>query len=110
MVKETDQPEENNKEDEKYWIDHPQECLTDLPTNLSVQFLGPDFPGRNLVTSVLCDRLPVGLHQDVHEGFEETEDQPAVDHLDVSRWGQIGTDTDVMNIYQIKISTFKYFP
>ena len=31
----------------------------------------------------------VGLHQDVHEGFEETEDQPAVDHFDVGGVGQI---------------------
>ena len=93
---ETGQPEENNKDDEKYWIDHPQEGLTELPTNLSV--LGPDFPGRNLVTSVLCDRLPVGLHQDVHEGFEETEDQPTVDHLDVGCRGEIGTHTIGQNI------------
>ena len=36
----------------------------------------------------------VGLHQGVHEGFEETEDQPAVDHLDVGGVGQVGTHTD----------------
>ena len=88
---ETGQPEENNKDDEKYWIDHPQECLADLPTNLSI--LGPDFPGRNLVSSVHCDRLPVGLHQDIHEGFEETEDQPAVQHLDVGGGWEVGAHT-----------------
>ena len=36
----------------------------------------------------------VGLHQDVHKGFEETEDQPAVDHLDVGGVGQVGTHTN----------------
>ena len=35
-----------------------------------------------------------GLHQDVHEGFEETEDQPAVDHLDVGGVGQIIAHTN----------------
>ena len=84
---ETGQPEENNKDDEKYWIDHPQEGLAELASNLSLLFLGPDFPGTDLVTRVLCDRLPVGLHQDVHEGFEETEDQPDIHHLDVGGGG-----------------------
>ena len=38
--------------------------------------------------------MNVGLHYDVHEGFEETEDQPAVDHLDVGGVGQIGAHTN----------------
>ena len=31
----------------------------------------------------------VGLHEGVDKGFEETEDQPAVDHLDVGGVGEI---------------------
>ena len=40
----------------------------------------------------------VGLHDDVHEGFEEAEDQPAVDHLDVGGGGEVGAHTN-NNIY-----------
>ena len=40
----------------------------------------------------------VGLHDDVHEGFEETEDQPAVDHLDVSGVWEVGADTEIFNL------------
>ena len=36
----------------------------------------------------LPQRLYVSLHDDVNEGFEEVEDQPDVDHLDVGRRGQ----------------------
>ena len=43
-----------------------------------------------------------GLHQGVHERFEETEDQPAVNHLDVGGVGQIIAHTKIINIYQIK--------
>ena len=39
----------------------------------------------------------VGLHDDVHKWFEETEDQPAVDHLDVGCVGQMGAHT-IINI------------
>ena len=35
----------------------------------------------------------VGLDDDVNEGLEETEDQPAVNHLDVGGGGQIGAHT-----------------
>ena len=38
--------------------------------------------------------MNVGLHDDVHKGFEETEDQPAVDHLDVGGVGEVGTHTN----------------
>ena len=40
--------------------------------------------------------MNVGLHDDVQEGFEETEDQPAVDHLDVGGVGQICAPTKIM--------------
>ena len=36
----------------------------------------------------------VGLDDDVNEGLEETEDQPAVDHLDVGGGGQVGAHTN----------------
>ena len=42
----------------------------------------------------LSESVYVGLHQGVYEGFEETEDQPAVDHLDVGGVGQISGHTD----------------
>ena len=45
--------------------------------------------------------MSVGLHDDVHEGFEETEDQPAVDHLDVGGVGQIGAHAN-FKFYKIK--------
>ena len=41
-----------------------------------------------------------GLDQDVHEGFEETEDQPAVQHLDVGGGWEVGAHTNE-NILQI---------
>ena len=54
-------------------------------------------PGYSLLIllRILSECLNVGLHDDVHEGFEETEDQPAVDHLDVSSGGEVGTHTDI---------------
>ena len=36
----------------------------------------------------------VGGHQDVVEGFDQVEEQPDVDHLDVSRLWQIVADID----------------
>ena len=36
----------------------------------------------------LPQRLYVSLHDDINEGFEQVEDQPDVDHLDVGRRGQ----------------------
>ena len=39
-----------------------------------------------------------GLDQDVHEGFEETEDQPAVQHLDVGGGWQVGAHTQIKKI------------
>ena len=73
---EGNQPENKDEDEEKYGVDHPQEGLADLSLQSS-----------NLFPRVLCQRLPVGLHQDVHEGFEETEDQPDIHHLDVGGGG-----------------------
>ena len=36
----------------------------------------------------------VGGHQDVVEGLDQVEEQPDVDHLDVSRLGKIVADID----------------
>ena len=36
----------------------------------------------------------VGGHQDVVEGLDQVEEQPDVDHLDVSRLGEIVADID----------------
>ena len=83
VADETDQPEDKDEDEEKYGVDHPQEGLADLSLQSS-----------NLFTRGLCQRLPVGLHQDVHEGLEEAEDQPAVDHLDVGGVGEVGTHTN----------------
>ena len=58
-----------------------------------------DHPQKGLANTIsfqvsFCQCLPVGLHQDIHEGFEETEDQPAVDHLDVGGWREVSADTN----------------
>ena len=94
VVDETNQPEEKDKDEEKYGIDHPHEGLADLVCNSSHLFLGPDLT----FVGVLDERLPVGLHEDVHEGFEEADDQPPVHHLDVSRRGEVGAHTIVLII------------
>ena len=86
VVNETNQPEDKDKNDEKYGVDHSHEGLAVL--NLPDTFFFAPCPG--LADLVFSQCVDVGLYQDVHEGFEETEDQPAVDHLDVGRWRQIG--------------------
>ena len=70
--------------------------MADLACNLSLLFLGPDL--MVVGVGVLGQRLPVGLHQDVNEGFEETDDQPTVHHLDVSRRGEVGAHTIIEKI------------
>ena len=42
----------------------------------------------------LPQRLDVSLHNDVNEGFEQVEDQPDINHLDVGRRGQALADAD----------------
>ena len=83
-VDETDQPEDEDKDEEKHWIDHPHEGLAEI--NLPVSLILADWSLSESVYEV--------LHQGVHEGFEDTEDQPAVDHFDVGGVGQIGAHTN----------------
>ena len=49
---------------------------------------------ENLILISLPQRLDVSLHDDVNEGFEQVEDQPDVNHLDVRRRGQAFADAD----------------
>ena len=89
IVQEANQPEDDDKEDKEHGIDHPDEDLPEiyLPSFLIL------FPRLGLGDRSLSESVYVGLHQGVHEGFEETEDQPAVDHLDVGGVGEIGVHT-----------------
>ena len=43
---------------------------------------------------VHLETVHVGRHQDVVEGLDQVEEQPDVDHLDVSRLRQIVADID----------------
>ena len=95
---ETDQPEHEDKGGEKHRIESFEELRTELDLPIVVTF---SRPGCSLLIfiyfllRVLSECLNVGLHDDVHEGFEETEDQPAVDHLDVSSGGEVSAHTDI---------------
>ena len=98
-MNETYEPENQNKYDEEYWINHSQEGQAEFPLWLVllrpfILFRNPGLSGFVLLLLVLSESVYVGLHQDVHEGFEETEDQPAVDHLDVGGGGQIIAHTN----------------
>ena len=98
-MNQTNQPENQDKYSEECWINHSQEGQTEFPIWLfhrpgNPVLLGPDLPSFDLHQVVVSERVNVGLHDDVHEGFEETEDQPAVDHLDVGGVGQIGAHTN----------------
>ena len=75
VVDETNQPEDKDKNEEKYGIDHSYEHLTEINLPVSL-ILAPCLADRSLLAVSEC--VYVGLHEDVHEGFEETEDQPAV--------------------------------
>ena len=90
VVDETNQPEDKDKDEEKHRIDHPHEDLAEI--NLPVSLILA--PCLGLVDWSLSESVYEGLHQGVHEGFEETEDQPAVDHLDVGGVGQLGVHTN----------------
>ena len=85
IIYQTNQPEDSDKNKEKQRIDHPQENLAvvNLPVSLVLS------PCLGLGDRSRSHSVNVGLHYDVHEGFEETEDQPAVDHLDVGGVGEI---------------------
>ena len=83
IVDKTNQPEDKDKDKEKHRIDDPDEGLAEMNLPVSL-ILGPCL---GLGDWSLSESVYVGLHQGVHEGFEETEDQPAVDHLDVGGVG-----------------------
>ena len=48
----------------------------------------------DLAFIVHLETVHVRRHQDVVEGLDQVEEQPDVDHLDVSRLGQIVADID----------------
>ena len=90
VIDETNQPEDEDVDEKKQRIDHPHKGLTEiyLPIPLILA------PSLGLGDWSLSESVYEGLHQDVHKGFEETEDQPAVDHFDVGGIGQIIAHTD----------------
>ena len=47
-----------------------------------------------VILRVLPERFNVGLDDDVHKGFEEIEEKPAVNHLYVGRGWQVGAHTE----------------
>ena len=102
VVNETNQPEDKDKDEEKNRIDHPHEGLTEIYLPVSL-ILSPGLGDWGVLVA-LYQSMFVGLDDDVHEGFEETEDQPAVQQLDVGGVGQIGVDTE-QQIFIKMIST-----
>ena len=94
IVGETHQPETKDEHHEKYRIDNSHEFQANfllkilVSPGISVFLRLP--PGLALSLRSLSECLDVGLHEDVHEGFEEAEDEPAVDHLDVGGGGEVG--------------------
>ena len=99
VVQETNHPEDEDKYEEKHRIDHSQEGLAEiyLPVTLILApSLGLAYWSHLVVLSECVD---VSLHYDIQERFEETEYQPAVDHLDVGGVGQISAHT---NMYLLK--------
>ena len=93
VVNQANQPEDDDEGEEKYWIDHSHEHLAEiyLPVILLLT-PRPDLGAWSLLMA-LSKCMLVGLHDDVHEGFEETEDQPAVEHLDVRGLRKISAHT-----------------
>ena len=63
VVNETNQPEAEDKDDEKHRIDHPHENLAEI-----------DLPSLGLGDWSLHESVFVGLHDDVHKRFEEIEE------------------------------------
>ena len=99
-VDETDQPEDEDKDEEKHRIDDPHEGLAEI--NLPITLILA--PCLGLGDRSLSESVYIGLHQGVHEGFEKTEDQPAVDHLDVGRWCQMGAHTNYKYLANKKVA------
>ena len=98
IMDETDQPEHEDEGSEKHRIESFEKLRTKLDLPSGVTFFPR--PGYSFLVflyflvRVLSECLEEGLHHDVREGFEETEDQPTVDHLDVGGGGQVGAHTD----------------
>ena len=94
VVGETHEPEHKDEDHEEYRVDNPHEFQANPPPVLLVSrgvsvFLSPPPDLTVPLSSQWSEGLDVGLHDDVHERFEETEDEPAVDHLDVGGVGEI---------------------
>ena len=104
IVKCTSKPEGGDKGDEDTGIDDSQDLLTEPNPPL---FLLP-CPG---LTGGVPECLDVGLENDVHEGLEEAEDEPAVDHLDVGGRGKVHAHTELelslKAFYSFKIFTLE---
>ena len=97
VVDETNQPEDKDKDEEKHRIDDPNEDLAEINLPFSL-ILGPCL---GLGDWSLSESVHVGLHQDVHEGFEEAEDQPDVHQLEVGSGGEVCAHTVQKIIKQI---------
>ena len=84
----TGKPEGDEEHNENTGIDDSQDHSTELYPPLCL------LPSPGLAGG-LPQRLDVGLEDDVHEGLEEAEDEPAVDHLDVGGGGQVNAHTEL---------------
>ena len=101
IVKCTSKPEGGDKGDEDTGIDDSQDLLAELNPSLCLL----PCPGLN---GGVPECLDVGLEDDVHEGLEEAEDEPAVDHLDVGGGGKVDAHTE-LEISLKNFNTFKIF-
>ena len=89
VVDETNQPVDNDKEEEKHRIDHSDKDLADINLPVFLILAPSQGLGDRSHLVVLSEVVSVGLNQDIHEGFEETEDQSAFNHLDVGGLWQV---------------------
>ena len=108
---ETHQPETKDEHHEKYRVDNSHEFQANLLPKILVSQVISVFPclppGLALSLRSLCslsECLDVGLHDDVHEGFEKAEDEPAVDHLDVGGVREVRVDTEQQIIRKMIIA------
>ena len=107
VVDETNEPVDNDKEEEKHRIDHSDKDLADINLPVFLILAPSQGLGDRSHLVVLSESVSVGLDQDIHEGFQEAEDQPAVDHLDVGCLWQICTDA-MKNIFFFR-NLFVYY-
>ena len=98
IVKCTSKPEGGDKGDEDTGIDDSQDLLAELNPPLCL------LPCPGLAGGV-PECLDVGLEDDVHEGLEEAEDEPAVNHLDVGGWGKVDANTEL----ELSLKKIQYF-